>query len=152
MEFLEGKYLLGANLIYGAGLRISEVIRLRVKDIDFEMNQIIICSGKGDKDRVTLLPNTCKDALRRQIDISKSIHSEDLANGYGEVYLPNALSRKDLHMPVLIYPLSRKDLHMPVLIYPNLPLTTLNKAEKNTVNIEIACKFKQLKLSKNLYS
>ncbi len=69
-------------------------VGLRVKDIDFEMNQIIICSGKGDKDRVTLLPNACKDALRRQIDISKSIHSEDLANGYGEVYLPNALSRK----------------------------------------------------------
>ncbi|WP_372743021.1 integron integrase [Neptunomonas sp.] len=96
LRLLTGKYALAANLIYGAGLRISEVVALRNKDIDFEMNQIIIRSGKGDKDRITLLPKACIEPLKRQMAIVHSIHVEDLANGHGSVYIPAAEGRNQL--------------------------------------------------------
>lgn len=93
---LTGKYALVASLLYGSGLRISEVVALRRKDIDFEMNQIIVCSGKGDKDRITLLPQACIDSLKRQIAIVHSIHAEDLANGNGSVYLPLGMGKAQI--------------------------------------------------------
>lgn len=88
LKQLKGKYALAASLIYGSGLRISEVVSLRIKDIDFEMNQIVVRSGKGDKDRVTLLPEACISQLRRQIAIVHALHEEDLANGHGCVFIP----------------------------------------------------------------
>jgi len=96
LGLLTGKYALVASLIYGSGLRISEVVTLRNKDIDFEMNQIIVCSGKGGKDRVVLLPKSCISPLKRQMAIVHSIHDEDLANGHGCVYLPGARANKQI--------------------------------------------------------
>lgn len=91
---LQGLYKLMAEYMYGAGLRISEIVRLRVKDIDFGMNQTIVRSGKGNKDRITLLPFRLKEKLMAQINMVELIHQKDLSEGYGEVFLPNALEKK----------------------------------------------------------
>ena len=91
---LNGSNYLMASLLYGSGLRLIECIRLRVKDIDFESRQIIVREGKGKKDRVTMLPRPLIEPLRRHLSRVKLLHEEDLAEGYGEVYLPYALERK----------------------------------------------------------
>ncbi len=96
---MNGKYKIMAHLMYGTGLRISELIRLRVKDIDFGMNQIIVRNGKGNKDRITLLPNKLITSLKDQILEVALLHKRDLIDGYGEVYLPNALCRKYKNAP-----------------------------------------------------
>lgn len=83
-----------AGLMYGSGLRSLEVIRLRVQDIDFDNNQIYIRDPKGGKDRTTLFPNNLHKGIRKQIEKIKQLHTEDLNEGYGEVYLPTAISRK----------------------------------------------------------
>lgn len=83
-----------ACLMYGSGLRSLEVIRLRVHDIDFENNQIYIRNAKGGKDRTTIFPTALHQPIREQIEEVKKLHAKDLAEGYGEVYLPAALSRK----------------------------------------------------------
>jgi len=83
-----------ANLLYGCGLRLMECIRLRVFDIDFAYQQIFIRDAKGNKDRVAPLPQRLIDPLRGQIEKVKALLREDIANGYGEVFLPNALARK----------------------------------------------------------
>jgi len=90
----DGTYWLLFSLIYGAGLRISECARLRVKDVDFHYKQLLIRDSKGDRDRVTVLPVPLIDPLRTHLARVKELHDQDLANGYGEVYLPYALSRK----------------------------------------------------------
>jgi len=97
--FLNGKHKLMVKLMYGSGLRISELTRLRVKDIDFGMKQIIIRNGKGDKDRITLLPESLIDELKIQINFVALTHRQDISDGYGEVYLPNALSLKYQNAP-----------------------------------------------------
>jgi len=71
-----------------------ECIRLRIKDIDFEINEIRVHSGKGDKDRLVPLPKSIKPALKTHLERVKLIHENDLSKGYGEVYLPHALDRK----------------------------------------------------------
>jgi len=91
---LTGTYQLIAYLLYGAGMRLMEVMRLRVQDINFEYKQIIIRSGKGNKDRVTILPDNVIDSLKHHIVEAKVLHQKDLREGFGEVYLPYALSRK----------------------------------------------------------
>ena len=91
---LSGKYKLMAGLLYGAGLRLLECLRLRVKDIDFQYNQITVHDAKGHKDRVTMLPHTLKDSLQLHIKSVKILHLQDLQAGYGSVYLPYALERK----------------------------------------------------------
>lgn len=91
---LTGSAKLQAQIMYGCGLRSLEVIRLRVQDIDFSQKQILIRAAKGNKDRVTFLPENITLALKQQIEKAKKLHDKDLENGYGEVYLPNALSRK----------------------------------------------------------
>ena len=80
--------------MYGCGLRSLEVIRLRVHDIDFSQKQIIIRAAKGNKDRVTFLPANLVSLLEAQIVTVKQLHLHDLDNGFGEVYLPDALARK----------------------------------------------------------
>jgi len=82
------------KLLYGSGLRLMECLRLRVKDIDFGMHQIMVRDGKGKIDRVTLLPESVKADLKEQLDQAKAIHEYDISQGYGKVYLPYALSRK----------------------------------------------------------
>jgi len=83
-----------ASLMYGTGLRLMECLRLRIKDIDFCYNQIFIRSGKGEKDRVTMLPISLKEPLRKHMLTVKLIHQTDLKQGLGEVHLPYALARK----------------------------------------------------------
>ena len=91
---IPGVYQLMARLLYGSGLRLMECIRLRVKDIDFDYRQIIVRSGKGCKDRITMLPDSLVRPLRRQLETVQKIHREDLSLGFGSVYLPLALDRK----------------------------------------------------------
>lgn len=91
---LDGEMALMGGLLYGAGLRLMECVRLRVKDVDFGMTQILVRDGKGQKDRVTMLPNRLEVPLRRQIDRVRHIHAQDKRRGFGEVHLPFALARK----------------------------------------------------------
>ena len=91
---LSGSNKLMAKLLYGSGLRLMECLRLRVKDIDFGMNQIMVRDGKGKIDRVTLLPKSAKLKLIEHLERVKTVHENDLSQGYGKVYLPYALSRK----------------------------------------------------------
>jgi integron integrase len=83
-----------AKLLYGSGLRILECMRLRVKDIDFSRKEILVREGKGAKDRVTMLPGSLVEPLRRHLERVRDLHAEDLAAGGGAVYLPYALDRK----------------------------------------------------------
>lgn len=91
---LQDEYHLMASLLYGSGLRLTECLNLRVKDIDFEYRQIIVRSGKGNKDRMTMLPASTIAPLKLQLEKAKLIHQQDLAQGFGAVYLPNALEQK----------------------------------------------------------
>src|SRR4030095_7838338 len=83
-----------AILLYSGGLRLMECCRLRVKDIDFSRNEIVIRAGKADKDRHAMLPAVIKEPLFKQIKANRSQHQEDLRKGFGRVALPNALERK----------------------------------------------------------
>jgi integrase len=74
-----------------------ECVRLRVKDVDFAYHQLIVRDAKGAQDRVTMLPQSLEETLQRQLARTKLVHAEDLAAGYGEVYLPYAFARKDPH-------------------------------------------------------
>ena len=94
LSSLEGVYWMAGHILYGAGLRIMECVRLRVKDIDFEMNQITVRAGKGKKDRRTVLPTLIKKDMSRHLIKVKALHENDLSKGYGDVYLPFALERK----------------------------------------------------------
>lgn len=94
LAYMSGEQWLVANLLYGAGLRLMEALRLRVKDVDFEYRQIIVRDGKGAKDRVTVLPEKITGALREHLLRVRRLHEEDLRLGFGEVYLPFALDRK----------------------------------------------------------
>ncbi len=91
---LNGIKFLMASLLYGTGLRISELLRLRVKDIDFARNEITVREGKGKKDRVTMLPISLKEPLSLHLNNVKDAHSRDLNEGYGRVALPYALENK----------------------------------------------------------
>jgi integrase len=81
-------------LLYGAGLRLMECLQLRIKDIDFTSNQIIVRAGKGDKDRHTMLPTAVKEPLAKHVEIIKEQHRRDLERGLGRVAVPNALDPK----------------------------------------------------------
>jgi integron integrase len=94
LAYLDGTTWLMASLLYGSGLRLLECLRLRTKDVDFGQRHIIVRDGKGQKDRVTLLPQTLAAPLRRQIDRIRLLHQRDLDEGYGRVYLPHALAEK----------------------------------------------------------
>jgi len=94
MAHLDGIYWLMAQLLYGAGLRLMECVRLRVKEVDFDYHQILVRDGKGAKDQVTMLPHIIEEPLRQQIQKVRFLHEKDLAEGFGEVYLPYALERK----------------------------------------------------------
>jgi len=94
---LDGTKWLMAGLLYGAGLRLRECLKLRVKDVDFEYRQITVRDGKGGKDRVTMLPGELLESLRSHPARVKSLHEHDLAEGFGTVELPFALERKYLN-------------------------------------------------------
>ena len=99
---LSGDQLLYARIMYGCGLRLMELVRLRVKDIDFGYKSIIVRSGKGEKDRTVMLPDSVIVDLRKKIEQTELLHHEDLEAGYGTVYLPYALDKK--------YPNANKEL------------------------------------------
>jgi len=91
---LEGTKWLMAAMLYGSGLRLMECIRLRVKDVDFNYSQITIRDGKGNKDRITMLPNKMSQRLHYHLTKVKHLHDKDKQEGFGCVYLPFALARK----------------------------------------------------------
>ena len=91
---LSGTARLRVQLLYGGGLRSAELLSLRVKDLDFDSSNIFVRAGKGNKDRTTILPQGLVPDIRRQIERVRILHEQDLADGIGEVYLPDALARK----------------------------------------------------------
>lgn len=91
---MEGRPWLLASLLYGAGLRLLEVLRLRVKDIDFDRCEIVVRDGKGAKDRGTMLPQALIPQLRQEVERTRVLHATDLDAGFGSVWLPHALARK----------------------------------------------------------
>lgn len=91
---MQGTTQLMAQLMYGTGLRLMECVRLRIKDVDFGANQIMVREGKGFKDRVTMLPAAICLALRQHLHRVKARHDRDVANGLGEVFLPAELARR----------------------------------------------------------
>ena len=94
IEKMTGVPRLMAELLYGTGMRLMDGARLRVKDIDFDLNQIIVRDGKGAKDRVTMLPQKLRPILERHLSEVNALHGRDLAAGYGHVHLPYALAVK----------------------------------------------------------
>ena len=91
---LTGVKALMAGHLYGSGLRLMECLRLRVKDVDFAQQQIVVRDGKGQKDRVTVLPKRYEKQFKEHLEVVKAQHEKDLAQGFGEVYLWSSLSRK----------------------------------------------------------
>ncbi len=94
LDLMTGMSRLVASLLYGSGLRLLECLTLRVKDVDFDRNEIVVRDGKGQKDRVTMLPESAKDALSRHLRRVQKLHEQDLKQGAGRVSLPDAICRK----------------------------------------------------------
>jgi len=112
LDALEGVHWIMGHLLYGAGLRLMECLRLRVKDIDFSANSIVVREGKGNKDRITMLPVSVKAPLVAHLARVRELHQRDLAQGFGSVYLPDALHRKYPNAPKewgwqLVFPASQ---------------------------------------------
>ncbi len=99
LDRLQGPHHLAACLMYGAGLRLMECLRLRVKDIDFQQRIVFVRRGKGGKDRSTVLPDGLVQPLQQQLNRAARIHQSDLLAGCGAVYLPTALARKYPNAP-----------------------------------------------------
>ena len=94
LDEIPGTNGLIARVLYGTCMREMECLRLRVQDVDLDYRQIVVRSGKGDKDRVTVLPDVLAEQLRKQLERARSVHNRDLEQGHGEVALPFALARK----------------------------------------------------------
>lgn len=94
LALMQGDHKLAESLMYGAGLRVMEAVRLRIQDVDFANGCLFVRETKGDKWRRTLLPQTLVEPLKAQINLALAIHQQDLADGFGEVYLPYALAKK----------------------------------------------------------
>lgn len=91
---MTGTEALVAALLYGAGLRLMEGVRLRTKDVDLKRGELVVRDGKGGKDRVTVLPRRLVPPLQAQLNFARALHEKDLLQGFGKVYLPHALERK----------------------------------------------------------
>ena len=102
LRYLKPPYYLMFSILYGSGLRKAELLRLRVKDIDFDNQSLFVFRGKGNKDRVTILPTSLVAPLKKQIEIVKQVHQQDIVEGEGKTSLPAGLSRK--------YPYAIKDI------------------------------------------
>ncbi|MBI5591780.1 MAG: integron integrase [Deltaproteobacteria bacterium] len=94
MAQMGGTHLLMAKILYGCGLRLMECVRLRVQDLDLDRKILYIRDAKGGKDRTTVFPESIQAELRRHLEKVKRLHDEDIAKGFGEVYLPTALAKK----------------------------------------------------------
>lgn len=97
LGLLNDREQLVASLLYGSGLRLIECLKLRVQDLDFSMSQIMVREGKGQKDRVTVLPQRLHDPLKKHLEQVRKLHIQDLADGFGEASLPEAIARKYPH-------------------------------------------------------
>ncbi len=94
LDNLQGTPALVAQILYGSGLRLMEALCLRIKDVDFEKNSIVVRDGKGNKDRITMLPESLKVSLQAHLTNVFALHQKDLSAGWGRVELPDALARK----------------------------------------------------------
>ncbi|MCH6256427.1 integron integrase [Puniceicoccaceae bacterium K14] len=115
LELMPANFRLMSRLQYGAGLRIGELVRLRVKDVDFDRGQLVVRASKGNKDRVTVLPDSLTDLLQMQLDSVKRLHAEDIAADFDGASMSEALARK--------FKLARKELSWQYLF----PLKKLGK-------------------------
>ncbi len=96
---MDGRTWLVASALYGTGMRLMECLRLRIKDVDFARNEIMVRTGKGGKDRRTILPRALIEPLQREIERALALHRDDLRDGFGAVWLPDALARKYPNAP-----------------------------------------------------
>ena len=149
ITLLHGNTQLVVKLLYGSGLRISEAIRLRVQDIDFDYREIIVRNGKGNKDRITTLSNQQIPELEKHLQTVKLIHEQDLKNGYGEVYLPFALSKK--------YPNAAKEWNWQyvfpardVAVDPRSKMIRRHHVDASTINKAIKAAIKKLNINKKV--
>ena len=104
-----------ANLLYGCGMRLMECVRLRILDVDFDYHQILIRNAKGKKDRVVPIPKLLVTTLKEQVEKVKDLHAVDLSEGFGAVYIPDALSRK--------YPNAEKEFRWQY-VFPSVKVST----------------------------
>lgn len=139
---MDSNYRLMAQIMYGSGLRLMEALRLRVKDIDFANQQIIVRDGKGGDDRLTLLPGLLVAPLRLQLNQVKATHQKDLLDGYGSVHLPTALEKKYLNANKewiwqYLFPAKRlsKDPRSGITQRHHLHESNLQKAVKNAARL-----------------
>lgn len=141
LAHLNGMPHLMASLLYGAGLRLMECVRLRVKDVDVAYHQITVHDGKGAHDRVTMLPQSVELGLQRHLERVKLLHEADLLEGFGEVYLPYAFERKEPSAAKAwewqyVFPASRRsrDPRSGVERRHHLAETVLQKAVKGAIH------------------
>ena len=146
---LNGISQLVVKIIYGSGLRITESVRLRVQDIDFDYKQITVRSGKGNKDRVTTFSKNLIPQIKMHLQRVKLIHDKDLASGYGAVYLPYALAKK--------YPNAAKEWgwqyvfpSRSLALDPLSDLTRRHHLDQSSVNKAIKVAIKTLEISKRV--
>ena len=149
LSLLNGTPQLVAKLLYGSGLRIMEAIRLRVKDVDFGLKQITVRSGKGDKDRITTFPLSLTPLLQNHLGKVKTLHDQDLAQGYGEVYLPHALAQK--------YPQAGREWGWQYIfparnlaVDPRSGLTRRHHVDPSVINNSIKVAVRQARLTKHI--
>lgn len=94
LDQLEGSKWLAAALMYGTGMRLMECLNLRVQDVDFSRNEVLVRKGKGNKDRITMLPESLKSPIQKHLEKVRTVHEQDLKDGWGRVTMPDALDRK----------------------------------------------------------
>lgn len=94
LAHLQDPWRLMAELMYGSGLRVIEMLRLRIKDLDFDQGLIVVREGKGNKDRVTMLPTSLVERLETQVSLASFYYRQDQLNGVGPAWMPHALARK----------------------------------------------------------
>jgi integron integrase len=137
---MTGSTWLVCALLYGAGMRLLEVLRLRIKDVEFERREIVIRNGKGGKDRVSVLPENIIIPLQSHLARVRALHETDLAAGFGAVYLPHALARKYRAAPKIwhwqyVFPSGR------LAIDPESGITRRHHIMESTIQkaIKLAC-------------
>lgn len=140
IQRLEGTKWTMVSLLYGSGLRLMECLQLRVKDVDFGYSQIVVRTGKGQRDRVTMLPISIKEPLRGHLEKVKKIHEADLKAGFGRVHLPNALKKKYPNADrewgwQFVFPASRRyeDPKTGVVVRHHLHKSALQRAVKASI-------------------
>lgn len=142
INVMSGIHQVMAFVMYGSGLRVQECIRLRVKDVDFAMDQIVVRDGKGKIDRITVFPDKIKLPLKNILLRVKQIHKNDLSEGFGRVYLPYALARKNKNADTewgwqYIFPTSKisKDPRSGISMRHHMHVSSIQKATKKAVKM-----------------